>query len=284
VFWEFGPVDQLLAEDSADPLYYTDDTEMMIGVAEALVRDGEIRQDTLRGRFVANYRPERGYGPGARLILESGAEGAAWDELAETVFPGGSFGNGAAMRAAPVGLLFADDLDRVAEQADLSARPTHRHPLGVEGARLFAVAVALAVRGPPLDRDGFYRELLRHCRTDEFRWQARAARKLRPGHAVGFLGNSLPAHRSVMTAIACFTTSPNSYEGAVAKAIALGDDTDTLAAMTGALAGAHLGIEAVRAGWVARLEGGPRGVDCLRALADALHAGHRQRMGGAAAG
>ena len=187
------------------------------------------------------------------------------------MFPGGSFGNGAAMRAAPVGLLFADDLARVAEQARASAWPTHRHPLGVEGAELFAVAVALAAQGPPFKRGRFYRALEGFCRSEEFRWQVRAASKLRRGDSMGFLGNSLPAHRSVVTAIACFTTSPDSFEEAVTSAIALGDDTDTLAAMAGALAGAHLGLAGVPARWVDRLEAGPQGGDYLRGLAARLH-------------
>jgi poly(ADP-ribose) glycohydrolase ARH3 len=180
------------------------------------------------------------------------------------------------MRAAPVGLLFLHDLDRVAEQARASALPTHRHPLGIEGAQLFALAVALAVRGPPLNRSEFYRTLLLHCRSEEFEWQLRAARKLRGQHSLGFLGNSLPAHRSVVTAIACFTTCPDSFERTVAKAIALGDDTDTLASMAGALSGAHLGVEAIPRQWRERLEDGPRGASYLRELADGLYQRYRE--------
>jgi poly(ADP-ribose) glycohydrolase ARH3 len=274
VFWHSGPVGELLARPPDGPLRYTDDTQMMIGVAEALLDDGEIRPATLVQRFAANYDPERGYGPGARRILETVAEGRDWDRLADTIFPGGSFGNGAAMRVAPVGLVFAHDPGRLAEEAAVSARSTHRHPLGIEGARLLALAVALAAQGQPLDRRAFYRELARDCREDEFLWQLRAARKMRDGHSLGFLGNSLPAHRSVVTAIACFTTSPNSFERCVEKAIALGDDTDTLAAMAGSLCGAHLGEAGVPARWVEHLEGGPKGVVYLRELAEGLHQLH----------
>lgn len=274
VYYVLGPTHELLSRPSADTLRYTDDTEMMIGVAEALVSHGEIQQDVLAGRFADNYQPERGYGPGARRILECMIEGGDWQALAAEVFPGGSFGNGAAMRVAPVGLVFAHDLDRVAEQARASALPTHRHPLGIEGAQLLALAVALAAQGPPLDRRAFYRQLRRYCVSEEFRWQLRAAQKLRRGHSLGFLGNSLPAHRSVVTAIACFTTWSDSFEGAVAAAITLGDDTDTLAAMAGALCGAHLGTAAIPTRWVEHMEGGPKGVSYLRHLADQLHDRH----------
>jgi poly(ADP-ribose) glycohydrolase ARH3 len=133
-----------------------------------------------------------------------------------------------------------------------------------------ALAVALAAKGPPLDRRAFYRELARDCREEEFQWQLRAARRLRAGHSVAFLGNSLPAHRSVVTAVACFTSYPDSFERCVEKAIALGDDTDTLAAMAGALSGAYLGIAGVPSRWVDQLERGSRGVDYIRELADRL--------------
>lgn len=283
ILWHAGSVPDVLARPLTEPLRYTDDTEMMIGVAETLLAHGAILPDALLEQFAANYHPDRGYGRGARQILESAAAGGDADRVAESAMPGGSFGNGAAMRIAPVGLLFHHDLDAIRAQAEASARPTHRHPLGVEGARLMALATALAVAGPPFDRRGFYEMLLDDCREDEFRWQLRAARKLRFGDSFAFLGNSLPAHRSVVTAIACFSTAPTSFERCVEIAISLGDDTDTLAAMAGALSGAHLGIAAIPTRFVEALEGGPKGGAYIRRLAEDLHALHG-RMRTAAAG
>jgi poly(ADP-ribose) glycohydrolase ARH3 len=183
------------------------------------------------------------------------------------------------MRVAPVGLLFCHDLDRVVEEAKLSALPTHVHPLGIEGAQLLAVAVALAVRSGRLDRKAFYRELRRRARSEEFRWALSAAARVRPGDTVGFLGSSLEAHRSVVTAIACFASSPRSYEDAVARAIGLGDDTDTLAAMAGALAGAHLGVAAIPVRLLDRLEDGGKGRSHIRRLAARLHERHLSLTG-----
>jgi poly(ADP-ribose) glycohydrolase ARH3 len=274
ILWHSGSVPDLLARPLVEPLRYTDDTQMMIGVAETLVDCGEVRADVLLSRLAANYEPDRGYGTGARQLLEATAARADVDALAESVFPGGSFGNGAAMRVAPVGLYFHHDLSHVAEQAVVSARPTHRHSLGVEGARLMALATALAVRGPPLDRRGFYWELARDCREEEFRWQLRAARHLRFGDSLAFLGNGLPAHRSVVTAVACFTTCPTSFERCVESAISLGDDTDTLAAMAGALSGAYLGICGVPSRFADALESGPKGGGYVRRLAEALYDRH----------
>ena len=130
------PTVEALVDYPRDVLWYTDDTQMTIGVAEVLAADGEIVEGRLREAFVSHYVPSRGYGRGARAVLEAMERGEDHAEVAERYFPGGSFGNGAAMRVAPVGLLFRDDPSRLREQAQLSARPTHRHPLGIGGAEL----------------------------------------------------------------------------------------------------------------------------------------------------
>jgi poly(ADP-ribose) glycohydrolase ARH3 len=271
IYYSFGPPNELVGNPSGDTLYYTDDTEMMIGVAETLIEHGEIIEDALCRAFVDNYHPERGYGRGARQILEAMGTGGDWRSLAATVFPGGSLGNGAAMRAAPIGIIFHADLDKVAEQARLSALPTHLHPIGIEGAQLLAMAVALAARGSPFDRKAFYEELIARCKEDEFRWQLGAASKLRRKHTFGFLGNSLEAHRSVVSAIACFTVSPDSFEDAIARAIGMGNDTDTLAAMAGAISGAHLGVGAIPSRLIGQLEEQGKGGAYLRQLAMSLY-------------
>jgi len=284
ILWHAGSVPDVLARPLTEPLRYTDDTEMMIGVVETLLTHGQVRPDALLQQFAANYHPDRGYGRGARQILEAAVAGADADRVAKSAMPGGSFGNGAAMRVAPVGLLFHHDLDAVRTQAEASAWPTHRHPLGVEGARLLAVATALAATGPPFDRRSFYKTLMGVCQEDEFRWQLRAARRLRFGDSFAFLGNSLPAHRSVVTAIACFSTCPTSFERCVESAISLGDDTDTLAAMAGALSGAHLGAGAIPGRFVEALERGPKGGPYIRQLAEDLYAHHGRLRATAARG
>src|SRR5215212_870094 len=169
IFWQFGSPEKLVKNPSGDTLFYTDDTEMMIGVAETLVECGRIDEDHLCRAFAENYHPERGYGQGARRVIEAMAKGKDYRTLAANIFPGGSFGNGAAMRVAPVGLVFADSPDELWEQARLSALPTHTHPLGIEGAQLLAFAVGWALRAAAFDRKQFWRDLLGRATTEEFR-------------------------------------------------------------------------------------------------------------------
>jgi poly(ADP-ribose) glycohydrolase ARH3 len=271
IFWRFGSADRIVTNPDGDRLYYTDDTQMMIGLAETLVECGTVDEARLCKAFVENYQPERGYGRGARQIVEAMAAGEDWRTVTATVFRGGSLGNGAAMRVAPVGLLFRDDLDAVWEQARLSALPTHVHPVGIEGGQVFALAVALASRATEFDRKAFFDQLLSRVRTEEFRWAVTTARRIRPGNSVSSLGSTLHAHRSVVTAIACFAAAPNDYELAVGRAISLGDDTDTLAAMTGALCGAFAGIKGVPAERIAQLDRGPKGRGYIKRLAKQLY-------------
>lgn len=271
IFHRFGPPDVVASNPSGETLYYTDDTQMMIGVAETLVGHGRIERDALAQAFAANYHPDRGYGKGARRIIETIRAGGDWRAEAEMVFPGGSLGNGGAMRVAPVGLLFCDDQDAVWEQARLSALPTHRHPVGIEATQVMALAVALAARAERIDRREFLTTLLERAETDEIRWALKTAIRIRRGDSIAVLGHTLEAHRSVVTAIAAFAACPTDYTLAVGRVIGLGDDTDTLAAMTGALCGAFGGLATVPAGLVEKLENQTKGRDYIRDLAGRLY-------------
>lgn len=272
IYYQFGSARKIVAHPPVEKLVYTDDTQMTIGVSEALLADGRIVEESLCAAFVANYEPNRGYGPGARLILRAMSDGGAWREVAQGVFPGGSLGNGAAMRAAPIGLMFHADLDRLMEEAKLSALPTHMHPVGVEGAQLIALAVAMALRPDPFDRDLFYEALLSRAMTEEFRYPLSLAAKLGPDDTIAQFGHSLEAHRSVVTAIACFCEHPDSYPDVIARAIGLGGDADTIAAMARAISGARLGISSIPSHLLELLENGVKGRDYLFDLASRLHA------------
>jgi poly(ADP-ribose) glycohydrolase ARH3 len=123
------------------------------------------------------------------------------------------------------------------------------------------------MRGRPLDRRGFFTELLERAKTDEFQWVLRTASRLGPENSPHMLGNTLEAHRSVGSAIACFTQEPESYTEVIARAINLGGDTDTIAAMAGAMSGAHLGVSAIPRQLIERLEDGPKGRAYIESLA-----------------
>lgn len=259
-----------------EEIWYTDDTQMAIGLAEALRAEGRVIEERLCQAFVANYVPSRGYGRGARAVLEAMEEGGDYQAVAEHYFPGGPYGNGAAMRVAPVGLFFHDNPRLVWEQARLSALPTHRHPLGIEGAQLLALAVALCCRTERFDRTAFFAVLLPICQSPEYRAKIEEAARVRSPAELAGLGNRIEALHSVPTALASFALTPESYEETVGNVIRLGGDTDTMAAMAGALAGAYLGANRLPQRLVNLLESSPKGRAYLIELADDLVAAYQR--------
>ncbi|MCA9201293.1 MAG: ADP-ribosylglycohydrolase family protein, partial [Planctomycetales bacterium] len=232
----------------------TDDTQMMIGVTQALIQDGQIESATLQHYFVKNYVASRGYGRGARMVLQAMSEGADHRHWVDSQFPGGSFGNGAAMRVAPIGLVFRHDSTKLFEQADLQSKLTHTHPLGTEGARLIAMAVAYCVSSRNFDRNEFFDRLLECATSEEYRHKIRMAAAATKLSDLESIGNGIAAHESVVTAIGCFALTPNDYARTIAHAILLGGDTDTIAAMAGAISGAYQGESAIPSVWLSALE------------------------------
>lgn len=272
IYYDFGSARKILSAPPVERLEYTDDTQMMIGVAETLLEQRRIEPEALMKAFVKNFDPARAYGPGTHQVINMAAAGGDWLALSATIFPGGSYGNGAAMRVAPIGLLFHNDLDRVEREAELSALLTHSHPVGIDGARLLAIAVAIVICEPEFDPAGFYRELRRRAQTDEFLAALDTAAGLSANDYIGLLGTSIEAHRSVPTALACFAGDSDSFSDVVGRAIGLGGDVDTLAAMAGALSGARLGIDAIPLHLLNKLEDGPKGRKYLDTLSQRLFA------------
>ena len=100
------------------PWYYTDDTQMALSIYWVLREYGEINQDELAQSFACRYDGERGYGAGMQRLLLNIRDRGKWQDLSSNSFAGqGSYGNGGAMRAAPLGAFFGDDLDLVVELA-----------------------------------------------------------------------------------------------------------------------------------------------------------------------
>jgi len=272
----YRSVSDLIENPPAGELWYTDDTQMAIGVAEMLVACRCIDERELCNRFATNYTRERGYGRGARIVIEAMIEGDDHKYLAANHFPGGSFGNGAAMRVAPVGLVFRHDPKRLWEQANLSALPTHVHSLGIEGAQFLALAVALASSSGQLDRKQFFSALAEKCSSIEFSGPLRRAAQLDDPRDLALFGNGIEATSSVVTAIACFAMASNSYAQAIGSAIFLGGDTDTIAAMAGAISGAYLGWQSIPTHLLERLEDRHQGRQYIEDLAKQLCAIHRE--------
>ena len=178
-------------------------------------------------------------------------------------------GNGAAMRASPLGAYFADDLDAVAAEAARSAEPTHAHPDGAAGAVAVAIATALAWRGTqgePLQGHDLVSEVARRTPAGPTRTGLEAAAALpfttTPETAGDRLGCGRFALSSDTVPLAVWIAARHldSYEEAVWTAAAPYGDRDTVCAMVGGIVVMAAGEGAIPVAWKAVVEPLPRDV------------------------
>lgn len=261
------PVDALGYALKRESQRYTDDGQMTLALSEYLTKNEVIDSQDLMREFVLAYESWRGYGRGARMVIEAFRDSAEYEHVVQHLFPGGSYGNGAAMRSAPVGLRYSGQTEMIAEQAKLSAWPTHRHELAIDGAILIAQAASLALSDKEVSPASLAEALLPCCSTIVFEKRLEALREAKSPDDLDPLGNGIEAHESVVTALGCFAFHPERFQEAIACAIWRGGDTDTIGAMAGALVGARVGSD-VEAGMpLDRLEDGKPFLEYLRELA-----------------
>ena len=163
LFFRLSPDQTTPGDLPPGPWRWTDDTHMALSIVEVLASYGHIDQDALAEAFARRFseEPFRGYAGGAMRLLGLIAMGEDWRGLSPLSFGGGSYGNGAAMRAAPIGGYFHGDPQRAAHEARLSAVVTHAHPEGQAGAISVAVAAAIAAQRPYPTGQDFLSEVIR---------------------------------------------------------------------------------------------------------------------------
>lgn len=251
-----------------DPAWrWTDDTAMALAVYRVLALHGATHQDQLAEAFAAAYLDDayRGYGYGMHQLLPKLAQDpSSWRTESENLFDGtGSLGNGAAMRVAPLGAWFHEDLDEVAEQAALSAEVTHAHPEAVAGAVAVALAAALAARSrnrPAPQAVAFLTEVADRTPSgpvgDGLREAAALPADTGARRAAAVLGNGARIRASDTVPFALWSAARNLDSLADAlwtTAEGLGD-VDTTCAITGGTVAARTGTRAVPGSWLARRE------------------------------
>ncbi len=265
----------------APPWGYTDDTEMAIAVVEALVRDGEIDANGLGRVFGERYLrdPMRGYGRAMHDLLPHLARGVPAVMAAADLFDGsGSYGNGAAMRVAPVGAyLGAAALDRVIEQARRSALPTHAHAEGQAGAVAVALAAALAT-DPGFDLGGeLLARVAERTAAGLVRDGIEQARGLDAGTTVEQAATALGSGRDITaqdTVPFCLWCVErwaggqlgchrDSFADAMWLTVAGLGDRDTTCAIVGGIAALRTGVEGIPTEWLAAREPLPDGLGAV---------------------
>ncbi|MBA8824250.1 poly(ADP-ribose) glycohydrolase ARH3 [Saccharopolyspora lacisalsi] len=253
-------------ERAATQLRYTDDTALTLVLARHLVdrqHPVPVDEDALALELAREWQrePWRGYGMGSREIFERVLRGTPWRKASEDCFGGeGSYGNGGAMRVAPIALVGTSPA-HVTELAARSAVITHSHLHGQRGAMLQACAAFLALNsdgGKPLDKAAFLSQLSRAVEHTDWRSHLDQVHALvdtaSPAFAAERLGNDAAAPTSVPLAVLAFLQHPDQPAEAIRYAIRAGGDTDTIASMAGALAAARTGVQELPTAWLDRLE------------------------------
>lgn len=245
------------------PWFHTDDTEMALTIFEVLRSHGRIDPNELVLRFAERFRkePERGYGTMARVILRAILSGESWQHAAGSAFSGtGSMGNGGAMRVAPLGAYFAEDLDTsLRGEAVLSAGVTHAHPEGKAGAIAIAVAAAMAWRLRERPKDEAAAEMLQavydHTPDGETRIGIARALKIPPftapqiaARALGN-GSAVTAPDTVPYCVWSAARHLDDYKEALVNTVTGDGDCDTNCAIVGGIVALYVGRDSIPADW-----------------------------------
>lgn len=245
----------------AEVWQYSDDTLMALSIVSNLRQFGTINQDALAESFANRRDANRGYGQAVTELLKRLNAGTDWKVAAYELFDGvGSYGNGAAMRVAPLGACFADDLALVVEQARFSSEVTHAHPEGVSGAIAVAVAASIASYSDIRSPTEFLEEVIRHMPVSDVRHRLEIASKIPSqtsfSKVAAELGNGRPsiAQRTVPFALWAAAHNVHDYKRAIEQTASVGGDVDTNCAIVGGIVVMSTGVESIPAEWLSRCE------------------------------
>lgn len=202
--------------------YITDDSCMTIAVADALMKwehdDGDLQQLTIQSmRQIGFKHPNMGYGfCFAKWLFNKESE------------PYNSWGNGAAMRVSAVGWI-GNSITEVKRLSYMVTAVSHDHIEGIKGAEATAVAIFMARTGKSKE------EIAKYITDNYYDWCSSVAELQANYSWDGSCQGTVPP------ALQCFFESEN-FEDAIRNAISIGGDSDTIGAITGAVAGAYYGI------------------------------------------
>ena len=261
-----------------DPALYTDDTQMTIAVAEALIEAGDRDLDVLMGAMARQFIGWKsdpstpGRAPGATCIRGVNAleRGAPWREAGVKDSKGG----GSCMRVAPVGFFYQEDPGRLQNIARAQGVLTHRHPTSDAACIAGAYMVKLALDG--VDPSEYPERVLKFGYGISAEFDKAVARvqsvldwpdeEAALNHIGPTRGGGWIAEEAVAMAMYCVMRYPDDYVGAVRVGANISGDSDSVASIAGGLVAARLGCSVLPSDWLDRLENR----DDLLALANRL--------------
>jgi len=244
---------------------YSDDSQLARELIQSYVACKKFDPGDYAERIKLIFAEKRivGFGYSTKEAAKRLARGISWEESGT---PPPSAGNGSAMRAAPVGLIFFDDPKSLIQAAHDQGRITHKDPRSSAGAVAVSGAVGLALQEKTINVESFISTLADWTNTIEPAFSSELKKligwlSMPPEEAVTFIsraglyadyvdedewkGISAFVISSVLWSLYSFLRTPDDYWETICTAIGAGGDTDTTAAMAGAISGAYLGIGAI---------------------------------------
>jgi len=250
----------------------TDDTTAMLALLRSVIRYGEVRQDRVAEALIAWVESLGGLdtpyiGPSTKRAIRALKEGVNPAESGRA-----GWTNGAAMRVAPLGFLYAPDLERTARAAVDSAYPTHATATACSAAAAVACAVAICVQpgvtlgdvisaaktgadlGEKLGVESVSPSISRRIDFALHLVDTPASDEQKLRDLYDYIGMGMAAYETLPVCIALVHLSAGDPMRAITLAANMGGDTDTVAAIAGAICGAYSGFEALSAEMVQTVE------------------------------
>ena len=251
---------------------YTDDTQLTRELMLSLIDEGEFVPEDFANRIANAFAKDEivGYGRATQEAAVKLLDGISWEDSGT---PPPRAGNGAAMRAGPLGMLYYHDAETLLKTAQDQAVITHKAEMSVAGSVAIAMGTAMCLNASKLTSGpherGWWAWLARFVgrNSEEFgrdiddlakmvfegrrktKWKAGEGEEydtvlawILEGDDHRWSGISPWARSSVLWSFYCLMAHPRDIWKAIELAIIPGGDVDTTAAMAGTLVGAHIGI------------------------------------------
>ncbi len=243
--------------------HWTDDTAMALAILDAIADHGTLASDESRDAVAAGFwrwwrdgPSDVGHQTASVLSAARGPRDLARAAYAVHVSDPERAGNGSLMRTGPVALAHLGDPDRLATAARRVSALTHPHPLAQDASVLWTLAIDRAITTGRIEGPAVGLPFIDPARRERWRTWIEDAERRDPGsfNPNGYVVSALQA---AWSAIVATRDAADHLVAGLRTAVAIGDDTDTVAAIAGALLGAAYGVSAVPFAWRHGLGGWP---------------------------
>lgn len=236
-----------------EPGQYSDDSQMSQMVAESLVDNSGFNPEDLAKRYVdwIESGRARGYGKTTLLAINNLKSGIPWTDSGVPE----SYGNGTAMRAAPFGVFFRNDLRSLIEIVKMDSGITHKSNEAEAGALAIALAAYYISNE---DTDQLVKRICESLPDSIVKNKLkvvplRVKSAVKPLIMLDIIGTKADVRQTVPAVFYCYLKFEK-FSEAITYAIRAGFDTDTTAAIVGALIGARDGVRGMPREWIDGVE------------------------------